>query len=69
MKLFSHNLSFARNPQLWSKLEQAPVSIIERSRDGNVDVKKTEENIDLYMGSLVDAIISGDFNRIKNMPA
>jgi len=62
-------LTAAKNPQLWSKLEQAPVSIIERSRDGNVDVKKTEENIDLYMGSLVDAIISGDFNRIKNMPA
>jgi len=32
-----------------------------------VDKLKTENNIDEYMGALVDAIISGDFGGIKNM--
>lgn len=62
-------LKAAKNPQLWSKLEQAPVSLITRGVDGNIDVKKTEENIETYMGALIDAIRSGDFTRIKNMPS
>ena len=61
-------LTAAKNPQLWSKLEQAPVSLIVRDSDGNVDKKRTEDNIDEYMGTLLDAIISGDFDKIKNMP-
>ena len=61
-------LKAAKNPQLWSKLEQAPVSLIMRDADGNIDVGQTEENIDIYMGSLVDAIRSGDFAKIKNIP-
>ncbi len=60
-------LTAAKNPQLWSKLEQAPVSLIVRDSNGKVDKARTEDNIDRYMGSLIDAIISGDFNRIKNM--
>jgi len=60
-------LTAAKNPQLWSKLEQAPVSLIVRDSDGKVDKARTEDNIDRYMGALIDAIISGDFNRIKNM--
>jgi alcohol dehydrogenase len=60
-------LNAAKNPQLWSKLEQAPVSLISRYPDGRVNKEKTEENIEKYMGSLIDAIISGDFDRIKNM--
>jgi len=58
-------LTAAKNPQLWSKLEQAPVSLIARDKDGSVDAKRTEENIDIYMGALLDAIGSGDFNKIK----
>jgi len=61
-------LGAAKNPQLWSKLEQAPVSLISRDEKGNIDVKKTEDNIDLYMGSLIEAIKKGDFSLIKNMP-
>jgi len=61
-------LTAAKNPQLWSKLEQAPVSLIKRDKDGNIDARKTEENIDIYMGALVDAIITGDFSKIKNKP-
>jgi len=60
-------LTAAKNPQLWSKLEQAPVSLISRYPDGRVDKDKTEENIENYLGSLIDAIISGDFDRIKNI--
>ncbi|MEA3432505.1 MAG: iron-containing alcohol dehydrogenase, partial [candidate division WOR-3 bacterium] len=60
-------LTAAKNPQLWSKLEQAPVSLIVKDSDGNVDKYQTEDNIDRYMGSLIDAIISGDFDRIKNV--
>ncbi len=60
-------LTAAKNPQLWSKLEQAPVSLIVRDSNGDVDKERTEDNIDDYMGALVDAIISGDFDKIKNM--
>lgn len=60
-------LNAAKNPQLWSKLEQAPVSLIARDSGGEVDKKQTESNIDEYMGALIDAIISGDLNKIKNM--
>ena len=61
-------LTAAKNPQLWSKLEQAPVSLIVKDSNGNVDKARTEDNIDEYMGALIDAIISGDFDRIKNIP-
>ncbi|MCD6082786.1 hypothetical protein J7J59_01550, partial [Candidatus Aerophobetes bacterium] len=61
-------LNAAKNPQLWSKLEQAPISLIARDSMGKIDRRQTEENIDCYMGSLIDAIISGDFDKIKNMP-
>ncbi|MFQ5835123.1 MAG: iron-containing alcohol dehydrogenase [bacterium] len=61
-------LKAAKNPQLWSKLEQAPVSLISRDAKGNIDVKQAEENIDTYMGALVGAIRTGDFARIKNVP-
>jgi alcohol dehydrogenase len=61
-------LTAAKNPQLWSKLEQAPVSLIAKDRTGDIDKKKTEDHIDEYMGALVDGIISGDFDKIKNMP-
>jgi len=60
-------LTAAKNPQLWSKLEQAPLSLIAKDSNGKVDKLKTEDNIDEYMGALVDAIISGDFGGIKNM--
>ncbi len=60
-------LTAAKNPQLWSKLEQAPVSLIARDSTGEVNKEKTEDNIDEYIGSLLDAIKTGDFNRIKNM--
>ena len=60
-------LTAAKNPQLWSKLEQAPVSLIAKDSNGEVDKLKTEDNINEYMGALVDAIISGDFGGIKNM--
>ena len=61
-------LAAAKNSQLWSKLEQAPVSLIAKDAQGNTDVEKTEENIDRYMGALIDAIRSGDFDKIENMP-
>lgn len=61
-------LKAAKNPQLWSKLEQAPVSLISRDEKGDIDIKQTEENIDIYMGALVDAIRTGDFASIKNVP-
>lgn len=61
-------LAAAKNPQLWSKLDQAPVSLIARDENSKVNVGKTEENIDTYMGALLDAIITGDFNRVKIMP-
>ena len=60
-------LEAAKNPQLWSKLEQAPVSLIARDPSGEVDVRQTEYNIDEYMGALVDSIVSGDINKIKNI--
>lgn len=60
-------LTAAKNPQLWSKLDQAPVSLIARDEDGNVDADKTEENIDTYMGALLDAIGSGNFHKVKIM--
>lgn len=43
-------LTVAKNPQLWSKLEQAPVSLIARDSKGEVDKHQTEDNIDKYMG-------------------
>ena len=61
-------LTAAKNPQLWSKLEQAPVSLITKDSSGKVDKIRTEDNIDGYMGALIDAIISGDFDKIKNIP-
>ena len=61
-------LTAAKNPQLWSKLEQAPVSLIAKDSSGEVDKYQTEDNIDEYMGALIDVIISGDFGGIKNMP-
>ncbi len=61
-------LTAAKNPQLWSKLEQAPVSLIAKDSAGKVDKNQTEDNIDEYMGALIDGIMSGDFKRIKNMP-
>jgi len=61
-------LNAAKNPQLWSKLEQAPVSLISKDKNGDIDKLRTEENIDVYMGALIDGIISGNFDRIKNMP-
>ena len=62
------SLDAAKNPQLWSKLEQAPVSLIVRDTNGDVNEKLTKNNIDVYMGALIDAIISGDLNMIKNIP-
>jgi len=61
-------LKAAKNPQLWSKLEQAPISLISRDAKGSIDAKQTEKNIDTYMGALIDAIRTGDFARIKNVP-
>ena len=60
-------LKAAKNPQLWTKLEQAPVSLISRNANGNIDAKQTEENINTYMGALIDAIRTGDFARVKNI--
>jgi len=57
-------LTAAKNPQLWSKLEQAPVSLIARDSNGQTDKLGTEDNIDEYMGALIDAIVSGDFDKI-----
>lgn len=61
-------LTAAKNPQLWSKLEQAPVSLIVKDSSGKVDKRQTEDNIDEYMGALLDAIRSGKFEKIKNIP-
>jgi len=61
-------LTAAKNPQLWSKLEQAPVSLISRNAKEEIDKFQTEANIDEYMGALIDGVKSGDFNKIKNMP-
>ena len=61
-------LTAAKNPQLWSKLEQAPVSLIARDAKGGIDKPRTEANIDEYMGALIDAIRSGDFDKIKIVP-
>lgn len=61
-------LTAAKNPQLWSKLDQAPISLIAQDENGTVDAGKTEENIDTYMGALLDGIRSGDFEKIKIMP-
>jgi len=61
-------LTAAKNPQLWSKLEQAPVSLIARDAKGEIDEPRTEVNIDEYMGALIDAIRSGDFDKIKILP-
>jgi len=58
-------LTAAKNPQLWSKLEQAPVSLIVRDAKGETNKPRTEANVDEYMGALVDAIRSGDFDKIK----
>ena len=61
-------LTTAKNPQLWSKLDQAPISLIARNKNNVVDTDRTEENIDTYMGALLDAIRDGDFEKIKMMP-
>ena len=61
-------LKVAKNPQLWSKLEQAPVSLISRNAKGEIDKFQTEANIDEYIGALIDGVRSGDFDKIKNMP-
>ncbi len=60
-------LKAAKNPQLWSKLEQAPVSLITRNSKGEIDKSQTEDNIDKYMGALIDGVRSGDFDKIKNV--
>lgn len=60
-------LKAAKNPQLWSKLEQAPVSLITRNSKGEIDKSQTEDNIDKYMGALIDGVRSGDFHKIKNV--
>ncbi len=60
-------LKAAKNPQLSSKLEHAPVSLIIRNAKGEIDKFQTEANIDKYMGALIDAIRDGDFDKIKNM--
>lgn len=61
-------LKAAKNPQLWSKLEQAPVSLITRDSKGAIDKSQTEANIDQYIGALIDGVRSGNFDKIKNMP-
>ncbi len=61
-------LKAAKNPQLWSKLEQAPVSLISRNANGEIDKLQTEANIDKYIGALIDGVRSGDFDKIKNIP-
>ena len=61
-------LTAAKNPQLWSKLEQAPVSLIVQDATGQIDTTETEDNIDQYMGALLEAIKTGSFDKIKNMP-
>ena len=60
-------LKAAKNPQLCSKLEQAPVSLITRNSKGEKDKFQTEANIDKYMGALIDGVRSGDFHKIKNV--
>ena len=61
-------LKAAKNPHLWSKLEQAPVSLISRNSKGKIDKSQTEGNIDKYIGALIDGVRSGDFHKIKNVP-
>lgn len=61
-------LKASKNPQLWSKLEQAPVSLITRDSKGEIDKSQTEANIDEYMSALIDGVRSGDFDKIKNIP-
>jgi len=61
-------LRAAKNPQLWSKLEGAPISLITRNSKGKIDKFQTEANIDQYMSALIDGVMSGDFDKIKNMP-
>jgi len=61
-------LKASKNPQLWSKLEQAPVSLITRDSKGEIDKSQTEANIDEYIGALIDGVRSGDFDKIKNIP-
>ncbi len=58
-------LNAVKNPQLWSKLEQAPVLLIKHNNDGSIDVAGTEHNIDKYLGKLIDAVISGDLDSIE----
>ena len=48
-----------------SRPDQAPVSLITKDKEGKVNKEKTEDNIDTYMGALIDAIKSGDFSKIK----
>ncbi len=62
-------LKAAKNPQLWSKLEQAPVSLISRDAKGEIDKFQTEANIDEYIGALIDGVRSGDFDKIKSVPS
>jgi len=62
-------LKAAKNPQLWSKLEQVPISLISRNAKGEVDKFQTEANIDEYIGTLIDGVISGDFGKIKKVPS
>jgi len=61
-------LKASKNPQLWSKLEQAPVSLITRDSKGEIDKSQTKANIDEYMSALIDGVRSGDFDKIKNIP-
>jgi len=61
-------LKAAKNPQLWSKLEQAPISLISRNAKGKIDKFQTEANVDEYIGALIDGVRSGDFDKIKNVP-
>jgi len=61
-------LQAAKNPQLRSKLEQAPVSLIVKDSTGKVDKHGTDDNIDEYIGALLDAIKTGTFGKIKIYP-
>ena len=58
----------AKNPQLWSKLEQAPISLISRNVKREIDKFQAEANIDEYIGALIDAIRSGDFCHLLYYP-
>jgi len=61
-------LKSAKNPQLWSKLEQAPISLISHNAKGEIDKSQTEANIDEYIGALIDGVRGGDFDKIKSIP-